>query len=153
MSLRAMAPQTATSDEGYLAIKTAIVGSIRETSRFVAGTAGVMIDRQLLEREAPQMIRLIATVAERLGITVTQKELGILVPVAGAVLNGSINLAFQQVSHQTAKDYFRRLLLEDRYGDELDCRRDLERDCGIAHEEQAPTRLTIGRVSATFNCR
>ena len=117
--LGAMAPQSATSDEGYLAIKTAIVGSIRETSRFVAGTAGVMIDRQLLEREAPQMIRLITTVAERLGVTVTQKELGILVPVAGAVLNGSINLAFQQVSHQTAKDYFRRLLLEDRYGDEL----------------------------------
>lgn len=117
--LAAMAPQTATSDEGYLAIKTAIVGSIRETSRFVAGTAGVMIDRQLLEREAPQMIRLIASVTERLGVTVTQKELGILVPVAGAVLNGSINLAFQQVTHQTAKDYFRRLLLEDRYGDEL----------------------------------
>jgi hypothetical protein len=65
------------------------------------------------------MIRLIATVTERLGITVTQKELGILVPVAGAVLNGSLNVAFQQVSHQTAKDYFRRLLLEERYGDEL----------------------------------
>src|SRR6187401_1579353 len=117
--LAAMAPQTATTDEGYLAIKAAIVGSIRETTRFVAGTTGVLIDRQLLERESPQMIRLIATVAERLGVTVTQKELGILVPVAGAVLNGSINLAFQQVSHQTAKDYFRRLLLEDRYGDEL----------------------------------
>jgi hypothetical protein len=114
-----MAPQTATSDEGYLAIKAAIVGSIRETTRFVAGTTGVLIDRRLLEREAPQMIRLIASVAERLGVTVTQKELGILVPVAGAVLNGSLNLAFQQVSHQSAKDYFRRLLLEDRYGDEL----------------------------------
>jgi EcsC protein family len=117
--LAAMAPQTATSDEGYLAIKAAIVGSIRETSRFVAGTAGVMIDRQLLEREAPQMIRLITSVAERLGVTVTQKELGVLVPIAGAVLNGSINMAFQQVSHQIAKDYFRRLVLEERYGDEL----------------------------------
>lgn len=117
--LAAMAPQTATTDEGYVAIKAAIVGSIRETTRFVAGTTGVLIDRRLLEREAPQMIRLIATVTERLGITVTQKELGILVPVAGAVLNGSLNVAFQQVSHQTAKDYFRRLLLEERYGDEL----------------------------------
>jgi hypothetical protein len=117
--LASMAPQTATSDEGYLAIKAAIVGSIRETSRFVAGTTGMMIDRKLLEREAPQMIRLIAYVAERLGVTVTQKELGVLVPIAGAVLNGSINMAFQQVSHQIAKDYFRRLLLEERYGDEL----------------------------------
>jgi len=40
-------------------------------------------------------------------------------PIAGAVLNSSINLAFQRVGHQTAKDYFRRLLLEERYGEEL----------------------------------
>jgi hypothetical protein len=79
----------------------------------------MVLDRQLLEREAPQMIRLITYVADRLGIVVTQKELGVLVPVAGAVLNSSINVAFQQVGHQTAKDYFRRLLLEERYGEEL----------------------------------
>src|SRR5438477_206411 len=39
--------------------------------------------------------------------------------IPGAVLNSSINLAFQQVGHQTAKDYFRRMLLEDRYGEDL----------------------------------
>jgi len=115
----AMAPQTETSDEGYLMIKGAVLGSIHEAGRFASRTAGVMIDRSLLEKESPQMIRLIAYVADRLGITVTQKELGILVPIAGAVLNSSINMAFQQVAHQTAKDYFRRLLLEDRYGEEL----------------------------------
>jgi hypothetical protein len=65
------------------------------------------------------MIRLISYVTDRLGVAVTQKELGILVPVAGAILNSSINLAFQQVGHQTAQDYFRRVLLEERYGDEL----------------------------------
>jgi hypothetical protein len=43
----------------------------------------------------------------------------LLVPIAGAVLNSSLNVAFQQVGHQTAKDYFRRLLLEDRYGEEI----------------------------------
>ena len=75
--------------------------------------------RQVLEREAPQMIRLITYVADRLGIVVTQKELGLIVPIAGAVLNSSINVAFQQIGHQTAKDYFRRLILEDRYGEEL----------------------------------
>jgi hypothetical protein len=117
--IAAMAPQTETSDEGYLSIKTAVVTSIRESGQFMARTAGVMIDRKLLEREAPQMIRLITYVADRLGVVVTQKELGILVPVAGAVLNSTINVAFQQVGHQTAKDYFRRLLLEERYGEEL----------------------------------
>lgn len=115
----AMAPQSENADEGYLTLKTAVVTSIRESGQFMARTASVMLDRQLLEREAPQMIRLIAYVADRLGVVITQKELGILVPIAGAVLNSSINVAFQQVGHQTAKDYFRRLILEDRYGDEL----------------------------------
>lgn len=117
--MAAMAPQTESSDEGYLALKTAVVTSIRESGQFMARTTGVLLDRQLLEREAPQMIRLITYVADRLGIVITQKELGVLVPIAGAVLNSSINIAFQQVGHQTAKDYFRRLLLEDRYGEEL----------------------------------
>jgi hypothetical protein len=117
--MAAMAPQTETSDEGYLAIKTAVVTSIRESGQFMARTASVVLDRQLLEREAPQMIRLIAYVADRLGVVITQKELGVLVPIAGAVLNSSINMAFQQVGHQTAKDYFRRLILEDRYGEEI----------------------------------
>jgi EcsC protein family len=117
--MAAMAPQTEGSDEGYLALKTAVVTSIRESGHFMSRTAGMVLDRQLLEREAPQMIRLITYVADRLGIVITQKELGVLVPIAGAVLNSSINVAFQQVGHQTAKDYFRRVLLEDRYGDEL----------------------------------
>src|SRR5712691_229322 len=115
----AMAPQSDNSDEGYIALKTAVVTSIRESGQFMARTAGVVLDRQLLEREAPQMIRLITYVADRLGIVLTQKELGVLVPIAGAVLNSTINVAFQQVGHQTAKDYFRRLILEDRYSEEL----------------------------------
>ncbi len=117
--MAAMAPQSDSSDEGYLALKTAVVTSIRESGQFMARTAGVLLDRQLLEREAPQMIRLITYVADRLGVVMTQKELGVLVPVAGAVLNSSINVAFQQVGHNTAKDYFRRVILEDRYGEEL----------------------------------
>src|SRR4029078_9583843 len=48
-----------------------------------------------------------------------EKELGLLVPIAGALLNSSINLSFQQLGHQTAQDYFRRLPLEERYGEEL----------------------------------
>jgi hypothetical protein len=117
--MAAMAPQSQDSDEGYLALKTVVVTSIRESGQFLARTANLIIDRELIEREAPQMIRLITYVADRLGVVVTQKELGILVPVAGALLNSSLNVAFQQVGHQTAKDYFRRLILDDRYGEEL----------------------------------
>ena len=117
--LAAMAPQMGTSDEGYLAIKAAVVTSVRESGQFMTRTAGMMIDRNILEREAPQMIRLITFVADRLGVVITEKELGLLVPIAGALLNGSLNVSFQRVGHRAAQDYFRRLLLEDRYGDEL----------------------------------
>jgi len=117
--IAAMAPQTETGDEGYLALKTAVVTSISESGKFLARTGSMVIDRQVLEREAPQMIRLITYVADRLGVVLTQKELGIIVPVAGALLNSSLNVAFQRLGHQTAKDYFRRLILEDRYGDEI----------------------------------
>src|SRR5438552_7125047 len=83
----AMAPHADSTDEGYLALKTAVVTSIRESGQFITRTAGMVMDRQLLEREAPQMIRLITYVADRLGIVITQKELGILVPIGGAVVN------------------------------------------------------------------
>src|SRR5439155_957176 len=66
----AMAPHADSSDEGYLALKTAVVTSIRESGQFMARTAGMVMDRQLLEREAPQMIRLITYVADRLGIVI-----------------------------------------------------------------------------------
>src|SRR5262249_15342601 len=117
--IAAMAPQAQTDDEGYIALKTAVVTSISESGRFLARTGGMLIDRHVLEREAPQMIRLITYVGDRLGVVLTEKELGIIVPVAGAVLNSSLNVAFQQLGHQTAKDYFRRLILEDRYGEEI----------------------------------
>jgi len=115
----AMAPPSRTSDEGYLSMKTVVVSSIREASQFMSQAGVVTIDRQLLEREAPQLIRLIAYVAERLGIVVTEKNLSVMVPVAGAALNASINVAFHQVGHVTAKDYFRRLILNERYGASL----------------------------------
>ena len=117
--IAAMAPQAETGDEGYVALKTAVVTSISESGRFMSRTGGMLFDRHVLEREAPQMIRLITYVADRLGVVISEKELGIIVPVAGAVLNSSLNIAFQKLGHQTAKDYFRRLILEDRYGEEI----------------------------------
>jgi hypothetical protein len=117
--IAALAPQNETGDEGYFTMKTAVVTSISESGKFLARAGGFAFDRKILEREAPQMIRLITYVADRLGVVITEKEFGIIVPVAGAILNSSLNVAFQRLGHQTAKDYFRRLILEDRYGEEI----------------------------------
>jgi hypothetical protein len=116
--LGAMVPHADSSDEGYLVTKAIVTDSIREAGRFLAKNAGRQISREIIEKEAPQLIKLINYLAQRLGVILGQKELGILVPVAGAALNGGVNVAFQHVGHTTAKDYFRRLLLEAKYGEE-----------------------------------
>ena len=116
--IAAMAPGTRSSDEGYIAVKAAAVSAVSEASIFATKARGV-IDRQLLEREAPHLIRLIAYVAERLGIAISEKSLAMLVPIAGAGLNSAVNVAFHRVGHGVARDYFRRLILEERYGREL----------------------------------
>src|SRR5207244_11104269 len=44
----AMAPHADSSDEGYLALNTAVVTSIRESGQFMARTSGMVLARPLL---------------------------------------------------------------------------------------------------------
>ena len=111
----AMAPRLRTSDEGYVAVKTAAIKAIQDAGRFFARTS-LRIDRRVLEAEAPQLIRLISYVARRLGVVLTEKNLAVLIPIAGAALNSTVNVAFQRVGHSLAQDYFRRMILDERYG-------------------------------------
>ncbi len=115
--LAAMAPSDDSPDEGYLTIKSAAVETIREAGSFLAKQGAGTLQRALMEKEAPQLIRLMNYVAQRLGVALTEKQVGMLVPIAGAALNGGLNVAFHKVGHQAAKDYFRILTLEDRYGE------------------------------------
>lgn len=117
--LAAMAPTDDSPDEGYLTVKTAVAQSIREAGGFLAKYEGQVLHHALLEKEAPQIIKLMNTVAERLGLVLTEKQFGMLVPVAGAALNGGLNVAFHKMGHRSAKDYFRVLTLESRFGDDI----------------------------------
>ena len=117
--IAAMAPQTDTSDEGYFAAKAAVVEMNRAGAAFVGKFNGRRLQEALAKGELPSLVRTIAYVAKRLGVVITQKELGMLVPIAGALINGTVNVAFQQVGHATAKDYFRKMHLIDRHGEDL----------------------------------
>ena len=116
--IAAMAPQTDTSDEGYFAAKAAVLEMNRAASMFSGQFTGRRLQEAMAKGELPGLIRTIAYVAKRLGVVITQKELGMLVPIAGALINGSVNVAFQQVGHATAKDYFRKMHLINRHGEE-----------------------------------
>lgn len=117
--IAAMAPPSETPDEGYFTAKLAAVESIREAGAFMLKAGDGLINRRLATQNAPRLVQLLQYVAGRLGIILTEKELGMLVPIAGAVLNGGLNVAFQKMGHTYAKDYFRILHLENRYGSDV----------------------------------
>jgi hypothetical protein len=133
--LAAMAPTHLDSDEGFMVMKTAAVAELRAAGEFMrtaaakaaaeAGRAAAskasqraverVIEETMVQR-TPKLLRFLNVVAGRLGVVLTEKELSTLVPVAGAVLNGGLNMAFHHVGHIMTKDYFRQQILSDRYG-------------------------------------
>lgn len=123
--LGAMVPQQLSYDEGFVPLKIYVMNAAREAGDFAvkvgarAGQVGFGSAMQQLGKEAPQLIRLMNLVVERLGLRVSQKVFGMLVPVVGGAINGGINLAFQQTGHRTGKDYFRLQILGERYGDDV----------------------------------
>ncbi len=114
--LAAMAPEREFTDEGYLASKALVVNAIRESAQFLAEVSGRELSLRLIQKRAPQLIKLMQYVAERVGLVLTEKQLSMGVPIAGALLNGGVNVAFQQLGHRTAKHYFRKMLLIHKYG-------------------------------------
>ncbi len=120
--LAAMTPQQYSHDEGFLPMKVYAMNAAREAGEFLialgrtSSKVGFERAMQQLGREAPQLVRLVSTVMERLGVQVTEKAFGMLVPLAGGAVNGSLNLAFQLTGHRTGKDYFRLLVLAERHG-------------------------------------
>lgn len=135
--LSAMAPTQFDSDEGFVVMKAAAVAELRAASEFMrrvatksAAEAGRVASTQAskkaiekaleeaMTKNTPKLVRFIQSVAARLGVVITEKELGTLIPVAGAVMNGGLNMAFHHVGHTMAKDYFREQILVERYGHE-----------------------------------
>ncbi len=114
--LAAMAPEREFTDEGYLASKALVVNAIRESAQFLAEVSGRELSIRLIQKRVPQLIKLMQYVAERIGLVLTEKQLSMGVPIAGAFLNGGVNVAFQQLGHRTAKNYFRKMLLVQKYG-------------------------------------
>src|SRR3989454_1919342 len=72
----AMAPQSENSDEGYIALKTAVVTSIRESGQFMARTAGGVLRPPVVESEAPPMIWINSYLAGRPRVFITPKGFG-----------------------------------------------------------------------------
>ena len=82
----------------------------------VAEAARFIIDRGALAEGGPVLVRLIAQIASRFGVVVTQKLAAQAVPVIGALGGATVNYAFTDHFQEIARAHFTVRRLERRYG-------------------------------------
>ncbi|MEE4378734.1 MAG: EcsC family protein [Candidatus Competibacteraceae bacterium] len=97
------------ADTGYYAIRTTLAHSMAEAIQYIAG-------RGVIDETAPALVRLIAQIGSRFGVTVSQKLTAQALPVLGAFGGASINLLFIHHFQRMAKSHFSIRGLERRYG-------------------------------------
>jgi hypothetical protein len=113
--LEAMTPIQIDENGGYFGNKVNLQNNLRFGADFIKKNQDDLIEL-IGKNEAPQIIQLLHTLAQRLGLSLTEKEFAMLIPLIGAIGNGMVNNFFLESAHQTAHNYFRKKTLEERYG-------------------------------------
>jgi len=96
-------------ESGYYAVRTVLARAVSEAARYIAR-------RGLAEEGAPVLVRLIAAIASRFGIVVSEKAAAAAVPLVGALGGAAINLLFMEHFQSVARGHFTVRRLERKYG-------------------------------------
>jgi hypothetical protein len=99
------------AESGYFAARAALAGAVTEATKFLT-------EKGLGKSGAPALVRLIALVASRFGIVVSQKAAAQLVPVIGAAGGAIINTIFIGHYQDMARGHFIVRRLEKIHGAE-----------------------------------
>ncbi len=99
------------AETGYFAVRAALAKVISEASEFIA-------EKGLVVEGAPIIVKLIARIATRFKVVVSEKIATELVPVIGAISGSTINLLFMDHFQAVAKGHFIVRSLERAYGGE-----------------------------------
>ena len=97
------------SESGYFAIRAALAKSVAEAAEFI-------LKKGITDEAAPILIKLIAKIAEKLGVQVTQKAAAQTVPAIGAAGGAIINTLFIDHFQDMARGHFIVRKLERVYG-------------------------------------
>lgn len=114
--LAAMAPHA--QDASLIEAKLAAHAALRETGVAVARSVADHAAVRALATANPAVHQLIDAVATRLAMRLAEKELGLALPIVGALTQGAVNTAFARYAHRKATRYFQRLHLVERYGEQ-----------------------------------
>jgi hypothetical protein len=99
------------TESGYFAARTALASAVTEAAKYLA-------EKGLGKSGAPALIRLIALIASRFGIVVSQKAAAQMVPVIGAAGGAIINTLFIGHYQDMARGHFIVRRLEKIHGAE-----------------------------------
>jgi len=99
------------TDIGYFAVRAGLSQAVQEAARHVAAHG-------LADRGAPAVVRLVATVASRFGVVVSEKLAAQLVPLVGAAGGALVNTIFIDHFQATARGHFIVRRLERKHGAE-----------------------------------
>ena len=100
------------AETGYYAIRATLSKAVTDAIKHIA-------DRGLSEKGAPVLVRLIAIIASRFGVVVSEKVAAMAIPVVGAVGGALINTIFMDHFQHIARGHFTIRRLERKYGADL----------------------------------
>jgi hypothetical protein len=103
------------SDSAYFAVRAALARAVSQAAEFVA-ERGVV--EAVGEKGAPALVRLLATIAQRLGVAVGDKAAAQLVPVLGAAGGAAVNALFVNHYQDVARAHFTVRRLERTHGED-----------------------------------
>ena len=111
-------------ENGYWAVRAAMARAISEAASFIA-------ERGFVEEGAPPLIRLVAAVASRFGVIVSEEAAAKAIPLIGAFGGGAVNYLFLDHFQNMATGHFTIRRLEQKYGDAA-VKREYERIAALA---------------------
>ena len=97
------------AETGYYATRAALAASVTEAARYLA-------EKGLVEEGAPALVKLIAKIAARFSVPVSQKFAAQSVPAIGAAGGVAINLVFLNHFQDMARGHFTVRRLEREHG-------------------------------------
>ncbi|MBF0550807.1 MAG: EcsC family protein [Deltaproteobacteria bacterium] len=94
---------------GYYLIRSALTRSVSEVANYI-------VEKGMVDEAAPVVVRLIANIANRFGLVVSEKAAATSIPIIGAVSGGIINNIFMDHFQKLARGHFIIRRLERNYG-------------------------------------
>ncbi len=102
-------------ESAYFSARYAFSSVLKEAASYVAKAGAHEAAHQLTKKSAPVLVRLLAQVAARFEVVVSDKAVAQLLPVAGAVSGAALNLLFIEHFEALARYHFGLRHLERKY--------------------------------------